>query len=118
MSAEASALAANKAAEMLYRKERRRFRQTGIFLVLSVAVGIGAQVYGWLTMRRVVELMSRGPEPDIDQIQRILNVAKGVTTGFAVLLLVLLLHFLGYFIAWLVAIRSRRKAFEGLPPTL
>jgi hypothetical protein len=110
-------LAANEAAGMLYRKERRRFRQTGIFLALSVLVGIGGRVHGWLTMRRVAELMTRGPAPDIDEIQRILTVARGVTTCLAVLLLVLLLHFLGYFIAWLVAIRSRREAFEGPPPT-
>lgn len=96
--------------------ERRYFGRAGLFLALAVGVWIGLRVYGWLLRRRVEEALGALPEPDMAEVSRLAHDSRFTILGVGTLLLILLLVFLGYFVAWLLALRARRLGSGNLPP--
>jgi len=106
--------AQGEAAEKLSRNERRCFRLAGVFLALAATIWACMQAHGWLLGRRLYELLASNPEPDLDEMERLVSSAYYSLLGFGILMLILLLVFLWFFIGWLLAIRKRRQAERQL----
>lgn len=105
---------------MVCRSEKIRFRWTGIFAGLAVLAWVLARGCSWFMRREMGQLYeqyTRTGSLDSESLHRTMDFWREWVIGFVVAMLGFLVSFLICFVAWLLAIKKRRKALEAHFPT-